>query len=505
MKTRNIIIAICSTILLLNSCKKDNSQGNPEDAKYIRITQGITNQFLEKKYETAYNRFDEEYKICTSFQSFESQWNDFNSKYGNLKKVKLSIGPSQNESYKSVNAKLTFEKSTQYADFLFSSGSIYPLKISYSNKKPDTKKKTNNPESNLKDLCSDYFRLGTGLTGYSKETCAVNLPKYMDIVKNQFNSCTLTNLMKPSYILDQKKSQENLKKGNQEPALNYNAADPTLKWCYENGVQMRGHTLVWHTQAPDWFFTEDYTSKGVLVSRDIMIERMDSMIKQYMTYVQETYPGVVYCWDVVNESVDPRDGSKDSFFRCRIMNDNQKNLWYFTIGEDYPEQAFISARKYAAPGVSLFYNDYGTTDKTKRECIYKLCEDLKSKGLIDGIGMQGYWDNKNPSLKNIAETINYYAQLGLEIQITEWSIDAESYDEKGLEKQAERYASVFRLLQKLDTQGGGNANITCVSFFGVMDGYPLYQNDKTTCRIFDKYYKPKPAYYRIKDTMELFY
>lgn len=495
-----VITTLLFTLLILNSCSKKSSV----DSRYYKITESITNLVKEEKIEATYYRMSKDFQSIINVKDYEHNWQIQTQNLGKLKKVRIQEDKNQPENFVLMNVTYSFSKGKLYTDYLFSKDDNYPINITYSTKKAKKQKKAQTEEG-LKDLCKDYFKLGCGITGYSTETCAVNLPEHMEVIKTHFSSCTLTNLMKPSYILNQKESMNNLKNGSQEPVLKFDAIDPTLKWCQENGVQMRGHTLVWHTQTPDWFFTANYKQGSPLVSREIMIQRMDSMIKQYMTYVQENYPGVVYCWDVVNEAVDPKNGDENSYFLCRKVNDKKKNYWYYTIGNDYPEQAFISARKYAAPGVSLFYNDYGTTDSLKRENIYKLCKVLSEKGLIDGIGMQGYWDNKNPSLKTIADTINYYAELGLEIQLTEWSMNADSYDEKGLNQQAERYASIFRLLQKLDSQGGGKANITCVSFFGVMDGYPLYPEDKTTCRIFDKNLEPKPVYYKIKDTMKYMY
>lgn len=128
--------------------------------------------------------------------------------------------------------------------------------------------------------------------------------EYMALVNKHFNSCTLTNLMKPSYMLDQKGCMENAAAGNEEPVLTFGGVDEILHWCVDNGVQMRGHTLVWHTQTPDWFFREGYKADGEYVSRETMLVRLDSYIKQMLTYCQENYPGAIYCWDVVNEAVD---------------------------------------------------------------------------------------------------------------------------------------------------------------------------------------------------------
>ena len=101
------------------------------------------------------------------------------------------------------------------------------------------------------------------------------------------------------------------------------------------------------------------------------------------------------------------------FWRPSAHFDGQrKNLWYWTLGPEYVELAFTYARKYADPDVKLFYNDFSTVDPKKRECIFELCQNLAAKGLIDGIGMQGYWDVKNPSLKTIKDTIERFAETG---------------------------------------------------------------------------------------------
>ena len=68
------------------------------------------------------------------------------------------------------------------------------------------------------------------------------------------NSTTLTNLMKPSYLLNQAGSIENSKNGDGMPAVKFDPCIEALDFCKENGIPMRGHTLVWHAQVPDWFF-----------------------------------------------------------------------------------------------------------------------------------------------------------------------------------------------------------------------------------------------------------
>lgn len=75
----------------------------------------------------------------------------------------------------------------------------------------------------LKELCSKYFTLGVGINGSTLENQTLNIPQYMELSKKHFNSCTMTNLMKSCYILNQEKSKENLLNGDPSPALSFDS------------------------------------------------------------------------------------------------------------------------------------------------------------------------------------------------------------------------------------------------------------------------------------------
>lgn len=492
------VILLSATFL---SCKKEQPkpvQVIPEET----AVKGIANLLLENKVEGAFYRMNSAYRSMNNFAAFDSKWKQVTENLGAIKSFDIDTSEYDALNYfRVVKVVYNFEKGNLSARYLFNPSALIPAEVIYG----DNERGITKEAVPLKDLSAPYFKIGCGITGATLQGSAVKVPEFMNIVKEQFSSCTSTNLMKPAYVLNQAKSIINAEEGIKTPALEFTNIDKTLGWCKENGVALRGHTLVWHTQTPDWFFKEGYKGEGKYVSRKEMIERLDSFIYQYLTYVQDNYGDTVYCWDVVNEAVDPDKGDSSSYFMCRTEIDGNDNGWYKTIGADYPEVAFTIARKYAAPGVKLIYNDYGTVDKRKREYIYNLCNSLKEKGLIDGIGMQAYWDIKYPSLKDIEDTINRFAELGLEIQITEWSIPAAAETAEGFNEQAERYASIFKLIQTLDSEGGGNANITCVSFFGVQDRFVLNPNDTNNTRLYDTNFNPKPAYFAIQDAFKLYY
>ena len=349
----------------------------------------------------------------------------------------------------------------------------------------------------LKDLCKDYFTLGVGINGSMPQNNTINIPQYKELSLKHFNSCTMTNLMKSGYILDQMGCQ-NSEDGS--PVLNFMSIDPTLEWCQETGMKMRGHTLVWHTQTPDWFFRVGYTEDGDYVDKETMLGRMESYIQQMLTHVQENYPGVIYCWDVVNEAVDPDSADPESYFKCRTKIEGNDNPWYATVGQDYVEMAFTYARKYADPDVKLFYNDYNTFQVPKTEGIFALCSKLNEKGLIDGIGMQGYWGIGYPKISEIKTAMTKFAELGLEIQITELSVGVDEENDEWFKKQADKYEEIFKMIYEMDSDNGGPANITNVTLFGLVDHYR--EGDTTNTRIFDKNYEPKPSYFSIKSVME---
>lgn len=355
-------------------------------------------------------------------------------------------------------------------------------------------------EPALKDIVNGAYLFGVGINGSTLENQTLNIPEYMAVSKKHFNSCTMTNLMKSGYLLNQAASKANLEAGNGEPAVNFECINPTLQWCKDNDMIMRGHTLVWHAQAPDWFFKEGYDSTKPYVDKDTMLFRMESYIRQVLTHVQTEYPGVIYCWDVVNEAVDPDYGDKESGFLCRKQNEGEDNPWYMTIGPEYVEAAFTFARKYAAPDVKLFYNDFNTYQNGKMQAIYTLCESLKEKKLIDGIGMQGYWGLTYPTQDAISSAIKYFAKLDLEIHITELSVGVDTENEAEFEKQAKYYGNLFYMFRTLDSDFGGPANITAVTVFGLVDHYR--EGDTTNTRLFDKDYQPKPAFYKIRDVIK---
>lgn len=362
----------------------------------------------------------------------------------------------------------------------------------------------------IKDIYSDYFMVGAAINGSAYNTMALHHKGMAGILKKHFNSTVMSNLMKPEHTLDEAASRAS---ADGMPVCKFDTCDAALKFCMDNGIKMRGHTLVWHNQAPEWFFYEDYDTTKDLVDAETMDRRMESYIRQVITHCQDNFPGVVYCWDVVNECVCV---DKDSYIvtkggwklRASTKSDNDfthddyvKNYWYATMGETYVEKAFEYARKYADKDVKLFYNDYNVFQTDKMNNIYMMVDELKEKGLIDGIGLQPTvlidWPELDTDNAGSFKTcLEKYAELGLEIQVTELSFKLKGdATEKALQNQADRYREFMGLLLKEDSDNGGPCNITSVTVFGICDDYPLYDNFSQNLYLWDKNCVPKPCLY----------
>ena len=202
----------------------------------------------------------------------------------------------------------------------------------------------------LKDLYKDDFYIGCCVPD-SFVTSPVEEPR--TLLLNQFNSITCENEMKPENVLDAATTLADPEKYNESPALDFTKAITILDFAKENNLKMRGHTLVWHSQTPDWFFYENYDTSANLASRELMLKRLENYIKGVFEFVNTNYPGMFYAFDVANECVDDSNNLRES-------------NWTKTIGPDFLEYAFKYARQYAGDDIKLFYNDYNEYDSGKR-------------------------------------------------------------------------------------------------------------------------------------------
>ncbi len=331
------------------------------------------------------------------------------------------------------------------------------------------------PTDGLKDTYKDYFKIGVAVNNRN-----VQDPDQIKVVLREFNSITAENAMKPQ--------PTEPKKGE----FNWEDADRIADFCRANGIKMRGHTLMWHSQIGSWMYQDE---KGNLLSKEEFYANM----KHHIQAIVNRYKDVVYCWDVVNEAV---ADSPVYPGRPELRN----SPMYQIAGEEFIYKAFEYAHE-ADPNALLFYNDYNDAEPAKSQRIYNLVKRMKDAGVpVDGIGMQAHYNVYGPSMEEVDNAIKLYSTIVKHIHLTELDIRVNEDMGGGLRfnrgganvadwertLQQDQYVNLFKVLRKHKDV------IDCVTFWNVSDkdswlgvrNYPL---------LFDENYKPKQAYNAVKN------
>ena len=321
----------------------------------------------------------------------------------------------------------------------------------------------------LKDAYKDYFMIGVAVNQRNVTNASQSA-----LVKQEFNSMTAENDMKPEPTEPR------------EGEFNWTSADRIANFARQNGIKLRGHCLMWHSQIGKWMYEDNPT-------KEVFFKRM----RNHIHTIVNRYKDVIYCWDVVNEAITDDRNAADPYRQSPL---------YKIAGDEFIAKAFEFARE-ADPKALLFYNDYNECDPVKSKRIYEMVKKMKAAGVpIDGIGMQGHYNIYGPSEKEVDDAIKLYKQVVNHIHVTELDIrineemggqlrfsrEGQTVSDSIKQHLADQYARVFRVFRNHKDV------VKCVTFWNLSDrdswlgarNYPLP---------FDTEYKPKLAYEYIKD------
>lgn len=335
-------------------------------------------------------------------------------------------------------------------------------------------------EESLYQTYEDYFKVGCCMSSSMLQNTTLR-----KIAKEQFNSLTAENEGKPEHVLDKAACQALSDKS--EVVITVEPFEKIYDFCEANHIAVRHHTFVWYSQTPGWLFTEDYSDNGKQASRELMLKRMDSFMKETFTAINDRWPGLVYAFDIVNEAV----GNGGAGY-------NKNNKWFDTIGEDFVYQAFKCAYQYKEEDQELYYNDYDF-DYNTDNCTFALngfLKDAIEDGYIDGVGIQGHIDCDN--IRQDIAAAKLIKEKGLKCQITELDITTNSTSEEGLQKQKKAYKDLVSQILKLNESGETEVNAIVV--WGIVDNLSWKSGQNPL--LFDSNYTKKPAYYGFLEAID---
>jgi len=263
------------------------------------------------------------------------------------------------------------------------------------------------------------FRQTERIMGVAVNAAGLQDPAYAGTVAAQFRQLTPENEMKWDAT-------------EPEPGVfDFSRADVIVAFARDNGMKVRGHTLVWFSQLPTWM--------QELTGADAVREAMTRHIQTVVAHFRDTFPGTVVAYDVVNEAMNVMNGPMGG---TPIYRDS---VFYRELGEGFIAEAFRIAHD-TDPAALLFYNDFGVegVNGAKSTGMYNMVSGLvAAQAPIDGVGFQMHTGptDQGPGAADFQANIARYAELGLQVEITEMDVSLCSVGGNvlGLELQRFRY------------------------------------------------------------------
>lgn len=405
-----------------------------------------------------------------------------------------------------------------------------------------------NAEPSLYSL-TDEFMIGTLF--YTEALTDTEVQK---VIKHHFNIYSMGNYL----FLDQNTCKENSAEDmNTNPAISTTEADKYYEIAKETGAKVRGHALIHDGTTYDWFFRENYESDGDEVSAATLRLRLEHYIENVIKYYETNYPGITYCYDVINEGLTGYYGEgyydeNDEYHVRKYWDEAHTSVNKFNtiLGRDYFKLVFAYARKYCNKynsNIKLFYNDYASFDLNAEhfvkvaawlnngEALYDENGDeivsydgekLDWSHLIDGVGIEGYYgigqDGEGGFYANngldvgksdgfVANAVRIYAKAGLEVHFTETTIANYDSSETSQAHQAEligSYISMLIAVNKELKESVGYSPVTAVDMWNVIDNPFIIKGEYSYglaglySGIFDYALQPKQSFYAMKNALQ---
>jgi endo-1,4-beta-xylanase len=288
---------------------------------------------------------------------------------------------------------------------------------------------------------------------------------YRSTVSREFNTLTPENVMKFDHIHPAPES------------FDFCDSDALVSFAAANHMQVRGHTLVWHQQLPEWLSRGEFSRVELI-----------AILRNHIQTVVGRYRGQVWAWDVVNEAFESDGSLRDS-------------LWLRGIGPEYIEMAFRWAHE-ADPDALLFYNDYAAEGMgAKSDAVYAMLSRLRGQGVpVDGAGLQMHLEAGKASATGITRNMQRLAALGLEIHVTEMDVRvALPATAAKLQAQADTYREVIGACVSVSA-------CRSITFWGVSDSHSWIAASGSfegygSALLLDEAYGAKPAYQGVREAL----
>jgi len=308
------------------------------------------------------------------------------------------------------------------------------------------------------------IRIGTAVSISALSTDAT----YAQILGEQFSSITPENEMKWASV--------EATRG----VLDFTAADREVSFAQQHGQRVRGHNLVWHAQLPNWLTTG--VADGTISDAELA-----ALLQQHISAEAGHFAGDIWHWDVVNEPL-----AEDGTLR--------PSIWLTHLGTHYIADALTWAHQ-ADPHAKLYLNDFNIEGLgPKSDGMYALVKDLLEQHVpIDGVGFETHLGLQFGLPFMIQQNLQRFADLGLEVSITE--MDARMILPASPGLLAEQ-ASVYSQLMQDCIAVRRCVDFTVWEYTDKYSWIPGFFKGQGAADIYDQNFNPKPAAAALVDALE---
>ncbi|WDZ90047.1 endo-1,4-beta-xylanase [Nocardiopsis sp. HUAS JQ3] len=293
--------------------------------------------------------------------------------------------------------------------------------------------------------------------------------RYRRILTREFSSVSPENQMKWEYIHPERGEYA------------FGMADRIVDFAERHGQDVRGHTLLWHSQNPAWLEEGDFTD-----------EELREILHDHITTVVGRYEGRISQWDVANEIFDESGELRTG-----------DNIWIRELGPGIIADAFRWAHE-ADPSAELYFNDYGVEDvNAKSDAYHALVQEL----LADGVPVHGFSAQVHLSMRygfpsGLEENLRRFDDLGLGTALTEVDVRMavpEGGEPTGeqLERQADYYGRALEACLAVE----GCDSFTIWGFTDKYSWVPVFFEGEGAATVMDGDFDRKPAYFTLRSLL----
>ncbi|WP_369726110.1 endo-1,4-beta-xylanase [Bradyrhizobium sp. LLZ17] len=232
----------------------------------------------------------------------------------------------------------------------------------------------------------------------------------------------------------------------------FERADAVYDFAVNNDLTMRGHTLAWYHDIPDWT-KQIKDSKGV---ERAYVDHINTVVSYYKDKLTS--------WDVVNEPIPDNP---------KTVTDRRDTFWTQHLGDRWIPLAFRTAAA-ADPYVKLAINEYDIDRRrilfiAKRAAYRNLIMSLLDQGVpLHAVGLQSHLHAElEIDTHGLAEFVTELRAWGLEVYVTELDVD----DQKLTGSPSERDAIVAKRVDDLLTAIATSGPVRSILTWGISDRY----------------------------------